>query len=100
MLFSNRWQFQYWPLQSGWHQLTIDGQKQHFFVFGKENWQALSADQRIKQNIAYALSHPSPKDLPQTTIILKKTISKWWFFVAFVLATGFLWFESRLYNQN
>lgn len=100
MLFSNRWQFQYWPLQSGWHQVAIDGQKQHFFVFGKENWQALSADQRIKQNIAYALSHPSPKVLPQTTIILKKTISKWWFFVAFVLATGFLWFESRLYNQN
>ncbi len=100
MLFSNRWQFQYWPLQSGWHQVAVDGQKQHFFVFGKENWQALSADQRIKQNIAYALSHPSPKDLPQTTIILKKTISKWWFFVAFVLATGFLWFESRLYNRN
>ncbi|RWU10872.1 hypothetical protein [Pedobacter chitinilyticus] len=100
MLFSNRWQFQYWPLQSGWHQVAVDGQKQHFFVFGKENWQALSADQRIKQNIAYALSHPSPKVLPQTTIILKKTISKWWFFIAFVLATGFLWFESRLYNQN
>lgn len=100
MLFSNRWQFQYWPLQSGWHQVAIDGQKRHFFVFGKENWQALSAHQRIKQNIAYASSHPSSEDLPQTTIILKKTISKWWFLVAFVLAVGFLWFESRLYNTN
>lgn len=100
MLFSNRWQFQYWPLQSGWHQVAIDGQKQHFFVFGKENWQALGAYQRIKQNIAYASSHPFSKDLPQTTIILKTTISKWWFLVAFVLAVGFLWFESRLYNTN
>ena len=100
MLFSNRWQFQYWPLQSGWHQVAIDGRKQHFFVFGKENWQALSAHQRIKQNIAYASSHPSSKDLPETTFILKKTISKWWFFIAFVLAAGFLWFESRLYNTN
>lgn len=100
MLFSNRWQFQYWPLQSGWHQVAIDGQKQHFFIFSKENWQALGAHQRIKQNIAYASSHPFSKDLPQTTIILKKTISKWWFLVAFVLAVGFLWFESRLYNTN
>lgn len=100
MLFGNRWQFQYWPLQSGWHQVAIDGQKQYFFVFGKENWQALSANQRIAQNMDYVLSHPSSKDLPETTFILKKTISKWWFFVAFVLATGFLWFESRLYNRN
>ncbi len=100
MLFNNHWQFQYWPLQSGWHQVTIDGQKQHFFVFGKENWQALNANQRIAQNMDYALSHPSSKNLPETTFILKKTISKWWFFVAFVLAAGFLWFESRLYNRN
>jgi len=100
MLFSNRWQFAYWPLQSGWHQLNIDSQKQNFFVFAKENWQALSSNQRIVKNIAYSSLHPSQKDLPETVFILKKTISKWWFFIAFVLAAGFLWFESRLYNRN
>ncbi len=98
MLFNNYWQFAYWPLQSGWHQLNIDGQNQHFYIFGEENWQGLRANQRLTQNKAYSLSHPSSKDLPETNFILKKTISKWWFFFAFVLAAGFLWLESRLHR--
>jgi len=100
MLFNNYWQFVYWPLQSGWHQLNIDGQNQHFYIFGEENWQGLRAHQRIAQNKTYSLSHPPSKNLSETTFILKKTISKWWFFIAFLLATGFLWFENRLHRQN
>jgi len=100
MLFDNRWQFQYWPTNSGWKSLTIDGQQQHFFVFGKEKWQALNANQRLEYNTAYALSHPSSNHLPETTLVIKKTISKWWFFIAFAFASGFLWLESRLYNRN
>ena len=100
MLFDNRWQVYYWPLQSGWQHLNINNQTQHFFVFGNENWQALKATQRITHNLAYASSHPSSNALAETTVLTQKPISKWWFFMAFVIAAGFLWAESRLYHRN
>lgn len=100
MLFSNHWQLQYWPLTPGWHTLNIDDQKHNFFVFGKENWHALIANQRMDYNRAYVLSHSSANNLTEATVILHKTISRWWFFIAFVFATGFLWFESRIYSRN
>lgn len=100
MLFDNRWQFHDWSFQPGWQSLTINGQKHYFFVFGKENWPALSANQRLERHIAHAALHTPTNNSPETKILTQKIVSKWWFFIAFVFAAGFLWFENRLYSKN
>lgn len=94
VLLDNLWGTTTWTDKPGWHSVqSTDGPVHSHYVFNDGDWSSLRNAQLIKantkasrrQSIAPAAEAPGEKAYPPV-----------YFFIAFVLAAGFLWLAPKL----
>ena len=92
------WQSRVWPTQSGWNEFKVDNQPvESFYVYGAQDWTSVKQHESIQRNQEVALqSVKHAAEDTRRTEISKEAISRWWFFGIFLLAIGFLWFETKI----
>ena len=92
------WNGVYWPLKTGWHNVTSSNNNpKYWYVFKPTDWQNVSASKRINTTKLYALQHTIQSEkTTQISQAVKVIIPKIIFFLFFLLAAGFLWFERKL----
>lgn len=86
----------YWPASSGWHSArTPNGQPFHFYVFEPGDWQSFRQAQLADQTRKFVVRQKAFPYPSQTTRVME-AISPVWFFLLFLLSSGFLWLEEKL----
>ncbi len=91
------WQGTYWPTKQGWLLLTNQQKTVNWiYVFGKEDWQQVRAENKKKATKKLAVTNPDVVDTKvSSTRSVTIEIPKLYFFIIFVLAASFLWFEQK-----
>jgi hypothetical protein len=95
--FSNEWAGTFWPIKSGWNKVDINGLEKQVYIFDKNSWQAATQLERISNTLSFIKNNQihSPKSQIITYKQVKE-VSKWLFFMLFLLSCGFLWFETKI----
>lgn len=92
------WNATYWPTNTGWQPLIDDeGLTYWWYVYHNKDWKGIKALDRINATKKYAGDHiykPSKASITSTKTIIE--IPKIYFFVIFIICSGFLWFEKKL----
>ena len=95
--FSNEWAGTFWPIKSGWNKVYINELEKQVYIFDKNSWQAATQLERISNTLNFIKNNQihSPKSQIITYKQVKE-VSKWLFFMLFLLSCGFLWFETKI----
>lgn len=93
-----RWESTFWPLHTGWNQLKISSNPvEYLFVYDKSDWKSVRQYQTQLENTAYSKKQTTKeRNKKMQSVIIEKQVSKWWFFALFLLAVGYMWFETKL----
>ncbi len=91
-----KWEATFWPTITGWNNLTINGLAEHVFVYQPYDWLTLKNTIKINLNIDFSTHQLHKRSaLKLTTEEVTQEISKWWFYIIFLLAGAYLWYEQR-----
>ncbi|KQR70112.1 hypothetical protein [Pedobacter sp. Leaf176] len=95
------WDATFWPTRAGWNNLSINQSNESFFIYEKEDWLALKNQQTLNSTLNF-LDKSNNKEAKTTTtaIIVQENLSPWWFFMGFLIASAYLWFESRIMDRK
>lgn len=92
---SDEWEGTVYPREKGWNHVQIRGDStmtMSYYVGESAAWNSIKAtDVRNNNQRKFIGSIPS-----QTVVTTLKPMSRWWFFVTFVLAMGYLWVLPRI----
>ena len=92
-----KWDAYFWPNQLGWVELKLNQQITNAFIFGKSDWQTLKNAEQISYTKHFIDNqHQNQTKSEKLTITIEKEVSKWWFFLLFLLTATFLWYELRV----
>jgi hypothetical protein len=95
VLIDNYWQATTWTGKPGWHSFTTqDSTAFHYYVSPEYEWNALRTAQQQRQHQSNSSSSIAKNK--STLTIEHKLISSLWFFMIFLLASGFLWLAPKL----
>ncbi|MFY0689248.1 MAG: hypothetical protein JXQ90_18910 [Cyclobacteriaceae bacterium] len=83
----------HWPSGEGWIHLSSANNQTNLMILGEHDWKAKRQSELQKYNQLYATSDQSALSQVKQT---QQPISKWLFFIAFLVSAGYLWLESRL----
>ncbi|GAB3202957.1 hypothetical protein ABID22_001161 [Pontibacter aydingkolensis] len=86
----------FWPRSNGWHKVENVGATPYFFyVQEQSDWQFQSIAERKAATEAFVAKQSV---IPAADVVAytAKPVSLIWFFIAFVLSSGFLWLEEKL----
>ncbi|RNL53220.1 hypothetical protein [Pedobacter jejuensis] len=91
----------FWAEKYGWHNLVINENTEPFYIYKQEDWQTLKNQEKINSNTKF-LKNQSKSDYKNATnnVIMEEEVSIWWFFIAFLFASSYLWYESRISNTK
>ncbi len=95
--FSNEWAAPFWPSKLGWNKVDVSGLIKQVYIFDKKSWLAANQIEKIGNTLNFIKNNQIHS--PKSEIITEKQIkevTKWLFFVLFLLSCGFLWFESKI----
>lgn len=96
-----QWDAVFWPSHSGWRNLSINQSIESLFIYKKSDWLARRNQQKINSNLEFVKALKNIKPIGQSKdLIIEKEISIWWFFIGFLVASAFLWIESRIFNDK
>lgn len=86
----------FWPRRSGWYQVqTADAPPYFFFVQNASSWPFQSIKQRQQATQAY-VAKQSINPAKAAVTYKEEQVPLIWFFILFVLSSGFLWLEEKL----
>lgn len=91
-LIDGLWRATVWPGKSGWHALTNQTDTLSYFVFSHDEWQTLRIAQQ-QDATRVASTRPANPDALRT---VSQPLSLIVFWIAFLLATGFLWLAPKI----
>ena len=93
----NAWSGTFWPRRAGWHQVTATagGQPLDFYVHPAEAWPGLQAARRRLATERFAVESSAPSVATVPPLPCNHRLNPAWWFLLFVLATGYLWTERR-----
>lgn len=93
LYLDNVWHGKTWAGPTGWHEMHIanDSTRTPFYVHTKGSWQSLHAVNTMQAN--KIISSQSVED---GTTEERKPVSPLFFFLIFLISTGFLWFAPKL----
>lgn len=95
VLIDDYWHATTWTGKSGWHSLTTqDSTALHYYVSPESEWSALRIANQQQQHLSNKPSIISKKE--SNLITEHKPISALWFFMIFLLTSGFLWLAPKL----
>lgn len=91
-----KWDAMFWPTKAGWNRLTVNNVQQNTFVYDDSDWTALRNANKLNLNNNFSMSqHKSTADVKLAEQKVDEEFSKWWFYLIFILAAGYLWYEQR-----
>lgn len=85
------WDFTHWPKSRGWNK--ISGSSEKFFVFDSVDWPMQKIMRKRTQTSRATGLIEVESDRKK---VIEQPISKWIFFISFVVSFGFLWLEQRI----
>lgn len=92
VLVDELWHGRFWAGHAGWRELTTGDASVHYFVARPGSWQSWKEEVQRREN--ELISQPSkPID---STVVHREEFPRWVFFVAFVVAMGFIWLAPKL----
>ena len=95
VLIDNYWHASTWTGKPGWHSLsTQDSTAFHYYVSANSEWNTLRTanQQRAHSSNATSVSAKPGKNL----VTEHKPIASIWFFIVFLMSSGFLWLAPKL----
>jgi hypothetical protein len=96
------WKNRYWPSTVGWQSvLQKSGKPAWWYVYGKDDWKAVKASEKISATRFYAKANRVNTSV--TKAIHKKTqieVPKIYFYLLLLLGCTYLWVEKKLVSQN
>jgi hypothetical protein len=96
-----QWDATIWSTQNGWNSLTVNQSEKSFYVFDKNDWKTLKNQQKIISNSQFVKNSKSNVDnSTEIDHVNTKEISIWYFFIGFLFASAFLWYESRILQNK
>ncbi|RYG21808.1 MAG: hypothetical protein EOO07_01635 [Chitinophagaceae bacterium] len=96
MAFPHTWDGFFWPKITGWSALSINKNKENIYCYQQTDWKAAKNYAKLKATADFVAN--------QTNLGIKSKerayfgsneLSKWWFFIGFLAAISFLWYEQR-----
>jgi hypothetical protein len=88
----------YWPTEAGWlPEVDAAGKTNWFYIYGKNSWATVNTAAKIAITKMYASQHAQGSLIKNTKQEkIRVEVPKLYFFLIFLLASGFLWFEKKL----
>jgi hypothetical protein len=97
MVLPFQWDAFYWPRKPGWTNLEVNQTIEPVYIYKKTEWQAFKNQQKLDETSQFIKNLQTTESKNKLTdTILEEEVSLWWFFAGFLLAAGFLWYESRI----
>ncbi len=90
------WKGKVYPRDIGWKQQFINQDSTavfQYYVTDNSQWKSITNFNTIKANKFIFNASSKPKFSPRTTL---KLVNPLWFFVIFILCSGYLWLEPKL----
>ncbi|WP_316829973.1 hypothetical protein [Pedobacter aquatilis] len=95
------WDAVFWPVNSGWNNLSVNQSDVSFFVYKNNDWLTLKNQQKINSTRQYSIiSKNQEAKSSSNNIFIQEEVSIWWFFTGFLFAIAFLWYESRILDTK
>lgn len=95
VLIDDRWIGKTWFNESGWYKLMIpeDSSSINLYIYPNDNLHVARLTNQKKLN---SLRHTTSENESTHAVTAYEPISPMWFFIAFLLAAGFLWLSPKL----
>ncbi|MFC4211105.1 hypothetical protein ACFOWA_07935 [Pedobacter lithocola] len=91
----------FWAEKDGWHNLRVNESTEPIYIYKKEDWQALKNQQKINSTAVFVNNQgKSNNENITNNVINEEEVSIWWFFIAFLFVSSYLWYESRILNTK
>jgi hypothetical protein len=92
------WQSSFRAKQQGWTTFsTSAGKEQALYVYAASAWPLVKAKKMIIDNTSFEKLQDEKKVAAQDVVQkLEKSVSRWIFFILFLVSVGFLWFETKI----
>ena len=92
------WQSSFRAKRQGWTTFsTYAGKEQALYVYNASAWSVLNAKKRVIDNTAFEKLQDKKKVTAENLVQkVEKSVSKWIFFVLFLVSVAFLWFETKI----
>jgi hypothetical protein len=91
-LLDDVWHGKLWAGTPGWHSLRTEASSLHYYVSDKGNWNTLRERAQREQNLLASKAGTAGGE----KVSVQKEVPMLYFFLAFILAAGFLWFAPKL----
>lgn len=87
------WKVEFWPDKMGWNEINVvgDSSSHYLFVHGTTDWQTKRKYEKQLYHRMYQPSKPAEK-----RVLYDKYLSKWIFFILFLISAGVIWVEQKL----
>ncbi|WP_432710610.1 hypothetical protein [Pedobacter sp.] len=95
-----QWDTYFWPGNAGWNITYINKAPAWFYVFDAGNWANSRSYYKLQQNMAHVMEQNEGSKTLESTKMVQKTSSVWWYFAFFLLAAGYLWYEARFFRNK
>lgn len=91
-----KWDAVFWPIIAGWNTLTVNNLTENVFVYDKTDWAASKNVNKLNLNSNFStLQSTEQIDLKVSEQQVTEEFSKWWFYLIFIVAAAYLWYEQR-----
>ncbi|GAA4435223.1 hypothetical protein GCM10023188_27060 [Pontibacter saemangeumensis] len=85
----------FWPHRSGWYQVQAPGAPPYlFYVQDADDWDFTKIQARRQATLAYIAQTKASSEVAPV-VYIEEPVPLIWFFVLFVLSSGFLWLEEK-----
>lgn len=89
------WYGRSWLSEPGWHRLEVGEESLDVYAFLQEAWPGLKRSKKQQQSIIHAQTD-RPLQLADQKKVVQEPISRFWFYLLFLLGAGFLWLAPKL----
>jgi hypothetical protein len=96
MEIPSEWDGLYWPKNFGWQRLSINQKTENIYFYKKTDWKDAKNFIKLENTRNLVANQASQMTIDdEIEFLATETVNKWWFFVGFLLAISFLWYEQR-----
>ncbi|GAB3541495.1 hypothetical protein GCM10027443_40860 [Pontibacter brevis] len=86
----------FWPRRSGWHQVQIpDAPPYLIYVQGAADWSFTTIQEKQQATQAFVAQQNAAPVTDAAVAYKEEPVPLFWFFLLFVLSSGFLWLEEK-----
>ncbi|MBP8067876.1 MAG: hypothetical protein KAY27_04880 [Pedobacter sp.] len=90
------WDGFFWSKTSGWITLSVNKRLENIYIYEKTDWATAKNSEKLKATTDFVANQSkNALKLAKIEFLDKEELSSWWFFIGFVAAISFLWYEQR-----